>query len=159
MSSPQSLDTDVEILSEVPFFAGFSHEQLKLIAISAESRSLPEKLLLFDEGQLLHSAYVIVSGTLKGEHKVAGTDKVAKRDIGPGVLLGERALILDARAPESVRVEARTRVLQIRKLMFRKLLQEHPEMAAILRSRLTRHVVQMASGLNAVADRLRAIRL
>jgi CRP-like cAMP-binding protein len=50
-------------------------------------------------------------------------------------------------------------VLQIRKLMFRKLLQEHPEMAAILRSRLTRHVVQMASGFNAVADRLRAIRL
>ena len=34
MASPQSLDTDVEILSEVPFFAGFSHEQLKLIAIT-----------------------------------------------------------------------------------------------------------------------------
>jgi CRP-like cAMP-binding protein len=159
MSSLQSLDSDVDVLGAVPFFAEFAKEHLKLIAISAESRSLPEKLLLFDEGQLLHSAYVIVSGSLKGEHRVAGTDKVVKRDIGPGVLLGERALILDARATESVRVENRTRVLQIRKLMFRKLLHEHPEMAAALRSRLTRHVVAMASGFNGVADRLRAVRL
>ena len=159
MSSLQSLDSDVDVLGEVPFFAGFSKEQLKLIAISAESRSLPEKLLLFDEGQLLHSAYVIVTGSLKAEHKVAGTDKVARRDIGPGVILGERALILDARATESVRVESRARVLQIRKLMFRKLLQEHPEMAKMLRTRLTRHVLQMAAEFNAVGDRLRAVQL
>jgi CRP-like cAMP-binding protein len=159
MSNPQSLDSDVDVLAGISFFAGFSKAQLKLIAISAESRSLPEKLLLFDEGQLLHSAYVIVSGTLRGEHKVPNSDRVERREIGPGVLLGERALVLDARAAESVRVETRNRVLQIRNLMFRKLLQEHPEMAAILRSRLTRHVVSMASGLNVVAERLRAIRL
>jgi len=159
MADSQSLDTDVGILGKVPFFAGFALEHLKLIAISAESRSLPEKLLLFDEGQLLHSAYVIVSGSLKSEHRIANADRVDRREIGPGVLLGERALILDARATESVRVETRTRVLQIRKLMFRKLLQEHPEMASILRSRLTRHVVNMASGFNQVAERLRAVQL
>ncbi len=158
MAPPQSLDEDIGILRQVPFFGGFTQTQLKLIAISAESRSLPEKLLLFDEGQLLHSAYVIVSGSLKGEHKTDG-DKVVKREIGPGVILGERALILDARATESVRVESRTRVLQVRKLAFRKLLQEHPQMATVLRSRLTRHVVQVASGLNAVAARLRAVEL
>jgi CRP-like cAMP-binding protein len=159
MAESQSLDSDVAILGKVPFFAGFAQEHLKLIAISAESRSLPEKLLLFDEGQLLHSAYVIVSGTLKSEHKIANSERVERREIGPGVLLGERALILDARATESVRVETRTRVLQIRKLMFRKLLQEHPEMASILRSRLTRHVVNMASGFNQVAERLKAVQL
>ena len=69
MAAPQALDADVDILRGIPFFAGFSEEHLKLIAFSAESRSLPEKLLLYDEGQLLHSAYVIMSGTLKGEHK------------------------------------------------------------------------------------------
>lgn len=159
MSSLQSLDTDIDVLREVPFFAGFSEEHLKLVAFSAEGRSLPEKLLLFDEGQLLHSAYVIVSGSLKGEHKVANTDKVVKRDIGPGVILGERALILDARATESVRVESRTRVLQIRKLMFRKLLQENPKIATILRSRFSRHVLQMTADFNVVAERLRGVRI
>src|SRR5690242_16710700 len=109
--SPQTLESDVAVLRGISFFAGFSEEHLKLIAFQAENRSLPDKLLLFDEGQLLHSAYVIVSGTLRGEHRVRGTDKVVKREIGPGVILGERALILDTRAVESVRVETRTRVM------------------------------------------------
>src|SRR4051812_15440702 len=153
----QTLESDVEVLRNVPFFAGFSEEHLKLIAFSAESRSLPDKLLLFDEGQLLHSAYVIVSGTLRGEHKVKGTDKVVKREIGPGVILGERALILDTRAMESVRVETRTRVMQIRKLMFRKLLLDYPEIARTLRSRLSRHVLNMASEFQTIGERLREL--
>ena len=153
----QALETDVEVVRSVSFFAGFSEEHLKLITFSAESRSLPEKLLLFDEGQLLHSAYVIVSGTLRGEHKVKGTDKVVRRDIGPGVILGERALILDSRAMESVRVETRTRVLQIRKLTFRKLLQDYPEIARTLRSRMARHVLHVASEFEQVGERLKAL--
>ena len=157
MADPKALDNDVDILRDVPFFAGFTEEHLKLIAFSAESRSLPDKLLLYDEGQLLHSAYVIMSGTLRGEHKSKSTDKVTKREIGAGVILGERALILDTRATESVRVETRTRVLQVRKLMFRKLLQDYPEIAKILRSRMTRHVLQVSAEFNQVGDRLKAI--
>jgi CRP-like cAMP-binding protein len=157
MAAPQALDADVDILRGIPFFAGFSEEHLKLIAFSAESRSLPEKLLLYDEGQLLHSAYVIMSGTLKGEHKSKSTEKVTKREIEAGVILGERALILDTRATESVRVETRTRVLQVRKLMFRKLLQDYPEIAKILRSRMTRHVLEVSAELNQVGERLKAI--
>lgn len=158
MAAPsQTLESDVEALRAIPFFAGFSDEHLKLIAFSAESRSLPEKLLLYDEGQLLHSAYVIMSGTLKAEHKVKGTDKVIRREIGPGVILGERALILDTRAAESVRVETRTRVLQVRKLMFRRVLQDHPEIAKILRSRLARHMLQVASEIQGVGERLKAL--
>lgn len=158
MAAPsQTLESDVEALRGIAFFSGFSDEHLKLIAFSAESRSLPEKLLLYDEGQLLHSAYVIMSGTLKGEHKVKGTEKILKRDIGPGVILGERALILDTRASESVRVETRTRVLQVRKLMFRRVLQDHPEIARILRSRLARHMLQVASEIQGVGERLRAL--
>lgn len=157
MADPKALDADVDILRGIPFFAGFSGEHLKLIAFSAESRSLPEKLLLYDEGQLLHSAYVIMSGTLRGEHKSKATDKVTKREIAAGVILGERALILDTRATESVRVETRSRVLQVRKLMFRKLLQDYPQIAKILRSRMTRHVLQVSAELDQVGDRLKAI--
>ena len=153
----QSLDSDVDVLGRIRFFEGFSPEHLKLIAFSAESRSLPEKLLLFDEGQLLHSAYVIVSGMLRAEHKVKGTEKLVRREIGGGVILGERALILDTRATESVRVESRARVLQIRKAMFRRLLQEYPEIAATLRRRLTRGIVETATEFRQVAARLAQI--
>ena len=150
-----SLDEDVAVLRRISFFEGFSAEHLKLIAFSAESRSLPEKLLLCDEGQVLHSAYVILSGLLRAEREVPGTDRIASRAIGTGAILGARALVLDTRAQESVRVERRAGVLQIRKVMFRRLLQEHPEIGLALRARFARNVLQMSSDLNAVAHRLR----
>jgi len=152
-----SLDTDVDVLRRIPFFDGFSDEHLKLIAFSAESRSLPEKLLLYDEGQLLHSAYVIVSGSLHGERQVAGGDKTLSRTIGPGAILGHRALILDTRASESVRVESRARVLQIRKAMFRRLLQEYPEIAVTLRARIARDLIEVSAELSDVARRLASL--
>jgi CRP-like cAMP-binding protein len=149
-----SLETDIDVLRDIPFFEGFSPEHLRLIAFSAESRSLPEKLLLYDEGQLLHSAYVVVSGALRGERRVKGGNEPSRRAIAPPVILGERALILDTRASESVRVESRARVLQIRKAMFRRLLQEYPEIALALRSRLARNVLRTAEQLKEAAGRL-----
>lgn len=154
-----SLDADMDVLRSVPFFGGFSAEHLKLIAFSAESRSLPEKLLLYDEGQLLHSAYVVVSGSLRSEAKTRPGGEPAKRSIGPGALLGERALILDTRARESVRVESRARVLQLRKAMFRRLLQEYPEIAIALRARIARTVVQEAAEFHEAAMRMAGMKL
>lgn len=154
-----SLETDMDVLRDMPFFGGFSDEQLKLIAFSAESRSLPEKLLLYDEGQLLHSAYVVVTGSLRAETKAKPGEEPKRRSIGPGVLLGERALILDTRSTESVRVENRARVLQLRKAMFRRLLQEYPQIAITLRARIARNVVQETREFRDVAERLSALRL
>jgi CRP-like cAMP-binding protein len=153
-----SLDSDIDVLRHIPFFAGFSSEHLRLIAFSAESRSLPEKLLLYDEGQLLHSAYVVVSGAMRGERKGKG-GTVVKREIGPGVILGERALVLDTRASEAVRVESRARVLQIRKAMFRRLLQEYPEIALALRARIARSVMQASAELGEMARKLASVQL
>lgn len=154
-----SLDSDIDVLRRIPFFEGFSSEHLRLIAFSAESRSLPEKLLLYDEGQLLHSAYVVISGTLRGECKARRGEAPLQRAIGPGLILGERALIVDTRAADSVRVESRARVLQIRKAMFRRLLQEYPEIARTLRSRLARNVQQASAEFSDVARRIAAIRI
>lgn len=147
----------MDVLRRIPFFQGFSDEHLKLIAFSAESRSLPDKLLLYDQGQLMHSAYVIVSGRLRGTRKAKDSDHTESHEIGPGVMLGERALILDLRAEEAVRVESRARVLQVRKVMFRRLMQEYPEIAVTLRSRLTRNVLQAAADFGVVGERLKAM--
>jgi len=152
-----SLDSDIDVLRHIPFFEGFSSEHLRLIAFSAESRSLPEKLLLSDEGQLLHSASVVVSGNMRGERKAKSGFAVTRREIGPGVILGERALVLDTRASEAVRVESRARVLQIRKAMFRRLLQEYPEIAVALRARLARNVMQVSAELGEMARKLAGI--
>ena len=153
-----SLDSDIEVLRHIPFFEGFSEEHLRLIAFSAESRTLPEKLLIYDEGQLLHSAYVLVTGAMRAERKATDGDGVT-RSIGPGVILGERALILDTRATEAVRVETKARVLQIRKVMFRRLLIEYPEITLALRAKMARTLTQTNAEFARVARRLNAIEL
>jgi CRP-like cAMP-binding protein len=150
-----ALEDDIEVLRRIPFFEGFSEEHLRMIASSAETRSLPEKLLVYDEGQLLHSAYVIVSGTLRAEKKGKPVGEAKPREIGPGSMLGERALILDIRAADSVRVVSRARVLQIRKAAFRRLLQEYPQIAITLRARLMQNVLQVSAEFNDIAQRLR----
>lgn len=150
-----ALEDDIEVLRRIPFFEGFSDVHLRLVASSAETRSLPEKLLVYDEGQLLHSAYAIVSGTLRAEKKGKPAGEANPRQIGPGSMLGERALILDIRAAESVRVVTRARVLQIRKAAFRRLLQEYPQIAVTLRARLMRNVLRVSAEFNEVAQRLR----
>ena len=152
-----SLETDIEALRRVPFFEGFSDEHLRLVAFSAETRSLPEKLLLYDEGQLMHSAYVVVSGLMKAERKGKAGEPPLRRAVEPGSILGERALILDTRANESVRVEARARVLQIRKATFRRLLEEYPQITHAIRARLSRGIMQAAAEFQRVSDRLAAL--
>lgn len=151
-----SLEADIDILRGLSFFEGFSNEHLRLIAFSAESRSLPERLLLYDEGQALHSAFIVASGSMIGERRTkAGS--AARRGIGPGTMLGERALIFDTRAMETVRVETRSRVLQIRKTMFRRLLEEYPDITAALRARIARNLVRSAGEFDRVAERLRGL--
>ena len=152
-----SLEADIDVLRRMPFFEGLADEHLQLVASSAEARSLPEKLLVFDEGQLLHSAYVIVSGTLVGQRRAKGGTAAQSRPIDPGVILGAQALILEIRATESVRVVSRARVLQIRKATFRRLLGEHPQIAVALRARLMRNFVQTTAELGEVVRRLAAI--
>ena len=152
-----AVEDDTEVLRRIAFFEGLSDERLRLIAGAAETRSLPEKLLVFDEGQLLHSAYVVVSGSMRAEKKRKSSGEAKAREIGPGAILGERALILDIRASESVRVVSRARVLQIRKAGFRRLLQEHPDVAVILRAGLLRNVLHISAELNVVAERLRSM--
>jgi CRP-like cAMP-binding protein len=146
-----SLDVDIALLGAVPFFEGFDDEHLRLLAFSAEARSLPVDLVLHEAGQPLHSCYVIKKGLVTA---LRGEDS---RTFGPGALIGERALIVEAKAMETVRVAQTAQVLQIRRAVFRRFLDEYPEMAAAIRARIAGRVRQSAADYNRIARRISAI--
>ena len=79
------------------------------------------------------------------------------RSLGPGALIDERALIVEVRAMETVRVAETSQVLQIRRAVFRRFLDEYPKMAAAIRARLASRVVQSAMDYNRIARRIGAI--
>jgi CRP-like cAMP-binding protein len=146
-----TLDADIALIGKVPFFAGFDEEHLRLLAFSAEARSLPAGMVLHEAGQPLHSAYVITKGLVTASH---GEES---RTVGPGALIGERALIVEAKAMETVRVAEATQVLQIRRAVFRRFLDEYPQMAAAIRSRIADRVRQSAADFNRIGRRIGAI--
>jgi len=146
-----SLDVDIALLGSVPFFAGFGSEHLRLLAFSAEARSLPEGMVLHEAGQPLHSAYVIKTGQVT----MARGDEI--QTFGAGALLGERALIVEAKAMETIRVAEAAQVLQIRRAVFRRFLDEYPQMAVAIRARIADRVVQSATAYDQIARRMEAI--
>jgi CRP-like cAMP-binding protein len=146
-----SLDADIALLGTVPFFAGFDEEHLRLLAFSAEARSLPVNMVLHEAGQPLHSAYVIAKG------QVTASRGEESRTFGPGALIDERALLVEAKAVETVRVAKSAQVLQIRRAVFRRFLDEYPEMAVAIRARIASRVAQSAADYNRIARRIGAI--
>lgn len=148
-----SLKSDIDLLAGVPFFAGFSREHLRLIGFSAENRSLPEDMVLYEEGQLLHSAYIIRSGTV--EARRGDTTRI----IEPGSLVAERALIVDMKAPETVVVCEPVEAMQIRRSVFRRFLEEYPEMAHAIRARFAGRLKSAAGEYSRVREKLNAIDL
>jgi len=150
-----SLTSDIDLLASMPFFTGFSDDHLRLIGFSAESRTLPEEMVLYDEGQLLHSAYVSKSGSVEASR--GSGDGVSIRVIGPGSLLAERALMVDMRAPETIRVREPVEALQIRRTVFRRFLEEYPEMAQTIRARFASRLAAAAADYARVGRKLRAI--
>jgi CRP-like cAMP-binding protein len=99
----------------------------------------------------LHSAYVITKGL------VTASRGEETRTFGPGALLSERALIVEATALETVRIAEATQVLQIRRAVFRRFLDEYPEMAVVIRARIASRVAQSATDYKRVARRIDAI--
>lgn len=150
-----TLTSDIDLLASVAFFKGFSDDHLRLIAFSAESRTLPEDMVLYDEGQLLHSAYVVRSGSVEAVRGGSGSPSI--RVVGAGGMLAERALVVDMRAPETIRVREPVEALQIRRTVFRRFLEEYPEIANAIRARFASRLKAAARDYARVGRRLSAI--
>jgi CRP-like cAMP-binding protein len=152
-----SLGADVAILKRVPFFREFTEEHMRLVAFSAESLSLLEGAVLYSERQALDSAYVVMAGAWEAQQGT-GT-RALVRDVGVGELLAPRALIVEAQATETVRALSAARVLQIRRPIFRRLLEAYPDITAALRARLAEGLITASDDLRRAGRRVGAVRL
>ena len=152
-----SLGADVAILKRVPFFRDFTEEHVRLVAFSAESLSLLEGAILYSEHQALDSAYVVMAGVWEAQRGTGARALV--REVAVGELLAPRALIVEVQAPETVRAASAARVLQIRRTVFRRLLDAYPDITAALRARLAEGLVTASDDLRRAGQRIGAVRL
>jgi CRP-like cAMP-binding protein len=128
-----TLDDDVNTLALNPMLGVLEPEALRIIAFTAKTRQLEAGDILFQQDEPADGGYVVLSGSVALGQEGGGPARLA----GPSALIGENALLVEmARRATAIACEP-TRVLELPRSLFRRVLTEHPESAARLHQALT----------------------
>ena len=151
-----SLERDIDLLMNVPFFDGIPAEAMKLIAFSADPRDFADKARIFSAGEAADGGHLVIDGRvdLIDERKVP--PRVVER-LGAGALLGELAMIVETRRPVSAVAIGPVRTLNIRRALFRRMLEGHPTIAEMLHDRIAERLSAMAPEIGRIGERMAAI--
>jgi CRP-like cAMP-binding protein len=147
-----SLETDIKLLGTVPMLSDFTEDKLRLLAFSAESRDFRDGQRLYSAGDRADCAHIVSSG------EVAlfppGDTDAASEVVRRGALLGGLALIVDGERTTTAVARGRVETILIRRPLFRRMLDEFPEIAAGLHRRLSADLRDTTSRLMTVRERL-----
>jgi len=147
-----ALDDDIRILSAVKLFQGFAEEQLRLLAFGAETTFLQAERKLYLEDDEADSAYIVVSGLI-ALYREQGGERIPIGTAGPGAMLSELALIADTRRLTSASAAVDSEVIRLSRKMFRRILEEYPDVAAQLHERILEEFQQMISRIEDLGPR------
>lgn len=147
-----ALDDEIRILSGVGLFEGFTQEQLRLLAFGAETMILPAERKLYREEDEADSAYVVIRGQIV-LYREADGPRMPLGLVGPGAILGELALIADTRRLTSASAAVESEVLRLNRKMFRRILEEYPEIAAQLHKRIAQDLQALIESIERLAPR------
>lgn len=148
-----SLAQDIAILQKVPMLSDFADEQLRLLAFSAESADFHDGQVLFDEGERADGGMLVASGEVSLQKR--GRKTFEDIDVaGPGTLLGESALLVDATRPCRAVAIGDVRVIRIRRALFKRMIMEFPELAKRLFDVQAARFQTTATALKPIGERM-----
>ncbi|HYX88845.1 MAG TPA: cyclic nucleotide-binding domain-containing protein [Gaiellaceae bacterium] len=120
-------DNRAEALKSIPLFADLSASALGRVAAATKEVEVAAGHVLVQPGTKGTGMFFIADGTAVVE------TKGRQRELGPGDFFGELALMRhDATRTARVRAKTPLRCLALDRPSFRKLVAEHPEVAASL---------------------------
>jgi CRP-like cAMP-binding protein len=114
-------DAKLELLRQVPLFAGCSKRELSAIATLADELALPEGATLIKEGKLGHEFFLLVDGEVDVRMKGRKVKSLTN-----GSFFGEMALVSARPRNATVTALSPVRVLVVHEQAFRRLLRDSP---------------------------------
>lgn len=147
-----ALEDDIGILAGVGLFEEFTQDQLRLLAFGTERLKLSSGKELYREGARADCAYVVVSGTISLVRNTEDGRVVLSRH-GSGAILGELALIADTRRLTGAIAGSDAEVMRLNRTLFRRILEEYPEVAAKLHNRLSDGLAAMIARIERLAPK------
>jgi CRP-like cAMP-binding protein len=148
-----ALNDDIVLLSNVPLFADISEDKLRLIAFGAERRRIFKGQELFREGAPADCAYAIASGSLSLSKEGVDGSQTTVSTVSRGALLSELALISMVERKFTATAEEDSEVIRINRPLFRRMLEEYPEVAELVEARIRENLQAMIRRAGALAGR------
>jgi CRP-like cAMP-binding protein len=120
----------VALLSQVPVFETLGEAELARVSEVAVPRRFPAGQVIFREGDQSDTCYVMRSGHARAVREHAGGRTISLAHFGPGDIFGELAMFDDERRSATVETLDEVEAIAILGADMRRLLREHPDIAA-----------------------------
>jgi CRP-like cAMP-binding protein len=147
-----TLEDDIGILAGVEIFEDFTHEQMRLLAFGTERLKYSIGRELYREGDTADSAYVVVSGTVALVRDTQA-GRVVVAQCGRGSVLGELALIVETKRLTGAVAAGDVEVIRLSRGLFRRMLEEYPQIAVVMHRKLSRGLVTMIARIESLAPK------
>ncbi|WP_163364864.1 cyclic nucleotide-binding domain-containing protein, partial [Escherichia coli] len=70
------------------------------------------------------------------------------KSVGPGAVLGEMAIIAQTKRLTSAMADTETEVIRLNRSLFRRILEEYPEIAAALHTQISEDLSEMIAAIS-----------
>lgn len=146
-----ALDTNVELLEQVPIFNGLSKEQIKAIAIKGKKVFFEAGATIVAAGKTGKTAYLMLSGRAGSRPPVQS--KLEREYLERGVLIGDLAMLVETVHSVDIVAEDRVRVLSIERSDLFALMELDPSIAHHFSEKVTERLIFLARDLREVDAR------
>jgi len=148
-----ALNDDIALLSTVSLFRDIGEDKLRLIAFGAERRKMQPGQVLFREGTPADCAFVVADGRFELTRKNRDGQTTVLGMAERGALLGELAMVTAVDRSMTAIAPDNAEVIRINRPLFRRMLEEYPDIAGIVRQRISDNLAALNAGLGKVAGR------
>jgi len=142
------LTDEMDMLRQVPIFAGIKPTKLKLLAFASERKTYRVGQDVCRQGELGDAAYIVLSGTAD-VIIVSAAHEIKVAEVGPHAVIGEIAVLCGGARTATVRATAPMEVLRITKEHFLELVNDFPSIALEIMRLLAHRLTQTTAELTA----------
>jgi CRP-like cAMP-binding protein len=140
------LQEEVELLRNIPLFAKIELSKLKLLAFTSERLTYSQDEILFSQGDVGDSAYIIIDGEADIVVNTPGGQLVIAT-LKQNEIVGEIAILCDVPRTATVRAKTELTTLRITKELFFNLTIEFPQIAVEIMRELAHRLEQTTTKL------------
>jgi CRP/FNR family transcriptional regulator, cyclic AMP receptor protein len=130
----------VALLSRVPVFADLDADDVGRVAEVAVPRSFEAEQVVFREGDDSDTCYIVRSGHARAVRSHSDGRTITLASFGPGDIFGELAMFDDERRSATVEAVDDLEVVAVLGTDMRRLVRQHPDIAAKLLIAVTRRL-------------------